>query len=131
MEGTWGAQVVPELAPQKGDFSLHKRTYCAFFQTGLDSLLRELKAENIILTGVATDICVLNTAAAGFFNGYHEIVPPETTEPLKVETKQDNLNYMQNNYQAEILSLDQVIGYWKKKFKEAVFSVGVKNYNLI
>lgn len=115
MEGTWGAQVVPELAPQKGDFSLHKRTYCAFFQTGLDSLLRELKVENIILTGVVTDICVLNTAAAGFFNGYHEIVPPETTEPLKPETKQDNLNYMHDNYQAEIMALDKVIDRWKTK----------------
>lgn len=131
MEGTLGAQVISKLTPQKEDFSLHKRIILCFFLTGLDSLLRELKAEDIILAGVATDICVLSTAATCFFNGYHEILPPETTEPLKAETKQDNLNYMQNNYQAEILSLDQVIGHWKKKFKEAFFNVAVKNYNLI
>ena len=113
MKGTWGSQIVPELAPQKDDFSLSKRTYCAFFETGLDSLLRELKVDNIILTGVVTDICVLNTAAAGFFHGYHEIVPPETTEPLNPETKQRNLEYMHNNYQAKIMALDKVIDRWK------------------
>ena len=115
MKNTWGAQIIPELTPQKDDFSLCKRTYCAFFQTGLDSLLRELKIENIILTGVVTDICVTNTAAAGFFNGYQEIVPPETTEPLKAETKQRDLDYMQNNYHADIMPLDKVIERWETK----------------
>ena len=77
--------------------------------------MRELKVENIILTGVVTDICVTNTAAAGFFNGYQGIVPPETTEPLKAETKQRDLDYMQNNYYADIMPLDKVIERWETK----------------
>lgn len=113
MKGTWGAQVVPELSPQKQDYTLHKRTYCAFFQTGLDSLLRELQVENIILSGVVTNICVINSAAAGFFNGYHVIVPPETTDSTTAEATQASLDYMQHNYAAQIMPLTDVFQCWE------------------
>lgn len=112
MKGTWGAQIIPELTPQKQDYTLNKRTYCAFFQTGLDSLLRELKIENIILSGVVTNICVINSAAAGFFNGYNIIVPPETTDSTTAEATQASLDYMQHNYAANIMHLDDIYKRW-------------------
>ncbi|MFB0567764.1 MAG: cysteine hydrolase family protein [Candidatus Bathyarchaeia archaeon] len=67
--GTWGAQVVDDLKPEKGDFVFQKRRYSAFQGTGLDQLLRELKVDTLILTGVVTDICIQHTAADAFFRG--------------------------------------------------------------
>lgn len=113
MDGTWGAQIIPELKPQSQDYVLKKRTYCAFFQTGLDSLLRELNVKNIILTGVVTNICVINSAAAGFFNGYHVIVPPETTASTTTDKTQSSLKYMQHNYATEITAVKDIIKQWQ------------------
>ena len=40
--GTPGAEVIPELTPQEGDFVIPKRRYSGFFQTDLQLLLDEL-----------------------------------------------------------------------------------------
>lgn len=63
VEGTKGSEIVPELTPREGDFVIGaKRRYDAFHGTELDLLLRCLKVENLLLTGVCTDICVMATA---------------------------------------------------------------------
>lgn len=61
--GTWGSEVIPELAPEPGDFIILKRRYSGFFATDLDITLRELDVEHVHLMGCMTNICVLYTAA--------------------------------------------------------------------
>ena len=73
--GSRGAEIIDELKPRKGDFRVFKRKYSAFQGTGLDQLLRELKADTVILCGVVTDICIQHTAADAFVNVYRIIVP--------------------------------------------------------
>ena len=63
VEGSVGAEVVAELTPVEGDHVINpKRRYDAFLGTELDLLLRCLKVENLLITGVCTDICVISTA---------------------------------------------------------------------
>lgn len=63
VEGTHGAEIVEGLTPQEGDYVIGaKRRYNAFHGTELDLLLRNLKVENLLITGVCTDICVMSTA---------------------------------------------------------------------
>jgi nicotinamidase-related amidase len=62
VEGTGGSEIVPELEPRSGDYVVAaKRRYDAFLGTELDLLLRGLKVENLLVTGVCTDICVVST----------------------------------------------------------------------
>lgn len=62
VEGTTGADIVEGLEPAPQDhIILSKRRYDSFFGTELDTLLRCLDIENIIVTGVCTDICVIST----------------------------------------------------------------------
>ncbi len=63
LQGTPGADIIDELTPAKGDVILSKRRFSAFFGTDLDLTLRELKVEELFLTGVCTNICVLYSAA--------------------------------------------------------------------
>nr|WP_321315972.1 isochorismatase family cysteine hydrolase [uncultured Ligilactobacillus sp.] len=112
MKGTWGAEVISDLSPQKQDYSLEKRTYCAFFQTGLDSLLRELGVKNIILGGVVTNICLINSAAAGFFNGYQVITSSAITDAINQDLRDQSLKYIQDNYNGEVISLDEIEKRW-------------------
>lgn len=62
IRGTEGSQVIVELAPQPGDVVLDKRRFSAFFRTDLDITLRELGIEEVAVTGIATQVCVLLTA---------------------------------------------------------------------
>jgi len=54
-----------------------KRRLDCFYQTDLDHLLRGLKAETVVLAGVNTNTCVLNTAFAAFNRDYRVVVVEE------------------------------------------------------
>lgn len=62
LEGTEGCEIVEGLQPADGDHVVtSKRRYDAFLGTELDLLLRCLGVENLLITGVCTDICVTST----------------------------------------------------------------------
>lgn len=77
IEGTWGGEVVEELAPLEEDYCIRKRRFSGFFQTDLDLVLRELEVKTVIVTGVVTNICVRSTCHDAFFLGYQVIVPSD------------------------------------------------------
>ena len=109
VRGTWGAEVVEELKPKEGDFVIVKRRYSAFFSTDLDLLLRELGVEEVVLTGVATNVCVLHTAADAFFRGYKITVVEDGTMAYPPETQGQWLEYMKNVYGARIVKTEELL----------------------
>jgi nicotinamidase-related amidase len=62
LEGTPGADIVDGLTPRPGDVLIRrKRRYDAFLGTDLELWLHANRVENLIVTGVCTDICVIST----------------------------------------------------------------------
>lgn len=55
------AEILPELIPQSKDVVIQKSRYSAFYGTELTSVLKGLKAKELILTGVTTDGCVMTS----------------------------------------------------------------------
>ena len=108
IEGSWGSQVIDELKPMEGDFIVKKRRYSGFFSTDLDLLLNELNVKSLVLTGVATDICVQHTAADAFYRGYEVIVVSDATAALNDERHERALSYMREVYGAKILKTAEV-----------------------
>src|SRR5579875_857462 len=72
--GTPGAEVIAPLAPVAGERLVPKRRYSGFFGTDLDLALRERGVDDLLLTGVCTNICVLYTAADARMRGYQVAV---------------------------------------------------------
>src|SRR5437016_12834663 len=70
LAGTKGADIIPALAPAKGDLQIPKRRYSGFFGTDLDITLRERGIDTLRLVGDCTNICVLYTAADARNLGY-------------------------------------------------------------
>lgn len=77
VEGTPGADPWPEIAPEKGDHLIRKRTYSAFTGSELAPLLEELSADEIILTGCLTEIGVSATAHDALQRGFVVTIPPD------------------------------------------------------
>jgi nicotinamidase-related amidase len=57
-----GGDLVRPLAPQSGELFLVKPRYSAFDLTPLELVLSELRIERIVLMGMATEMCVTQTA---------------------------------------------------------------------
>ncbi len=80
--GTWGWQIVDELAPREGELVLQKRRYDAFYGTPLDHELRLRKIEQLIICGTVASICVHYTAASAALRWYGVIIPVDATSAL-------------------------------------------------
>jgi nicotinamidase-related amidase len=74
-EGSPGRRMVGRLQPHPEDYFVLKPRHSGFYSTTLDLLLHDLGTRTVIVTGVATDICVLFTANDAYMRGYHVIVP--------------------------------------------------------
>lgn len=109
LEGSWGAEIIEELRPEKGDYHLKKRRYSAFYATGLDLLLRELGVDTVILTGLVTNICIQHTAADAFFRGYRVVIPRDCVEAPTQEEQDAALRYMERVYGAKVVSSKELV----------------------
>ena len=72
--GVRGREVARLLKPKKDDYFILKPRHSAFFSTPLVPLLETLKIKRVILTGMATNLCVLITAHDAAMNGYRLVV---------------------------------------------------------
>ena len=55
MEGSWGAEVIKELAPRDDEFVVAKWRFSPFFGTSLETVLRGFGVKTIVLSGVHTN----------------------------------------------------------------------------
>ena len=67
---SWAAAVVDELAPLEGDIRVDKHRISGFWDTPLDSILRNLGVRTILFAGCNTDQCVLHSLTDANFLGY-------------------------------------------------------------
>ena len=72
-----GARIAQLLAPASTDYFVLKPKHSAFLATPLDLLLRHLRVNRVILTGVACDQCVLATAADARSHDYDLSIPAD------------------------------------------------------
>jgi ureidoacrylate peracid hydrolase len=77
--GGWDYALVDAPRPRPEDIVLPKPRYSAFFNTGLDSMLRARDIRTLVFTGIATNVCVESTPRDGFFLEYFGVVLDDAT----------------------------------------------------
>jgi nicotinamidase-related amidase len=81
---SWAAAVVDELKQEAQDIKVDKYRISGFWDTPLDSILRELGIKSLLFAGVNTDQCVLHSLTDANFLGYGCILVEDccaTTSP--------------------------------------------------
>ncbi|MFN0055319.1 MAG: cysteine hydrolase family protein [Planctomycetales bacterium] len=78
-KGTYEHEVIDALQPAPGELVIDKNTSSAFNSTGIEWLLRNLELETLVLTGMATDMCVETTARDAADRGFNVILVEDAT----------------------------------------------------
>ncbi len=85
-QGSWGAEIVDQLAPQPKDIVIEgKRGLCGFATTNLDFVLRSRGINTIALGGFLTNCCVESTMRTGYEKGYQVVTLKDCTATLSEE----------------------------------------------
>jgi nicotinamidase-related amidase len=87
-EGSWGWEIVVELAPGVDDTVLRKVRYDAFFGTSLEHLLPLWGVGTLIICGTVANLGVQYTAASAALRWYHVVIPRDAIsafEPFDLE----------------------------------------------
>ena len=111
VEGTWEAQTVDELAPQGGDFIIHKSRASAMYHTALDDFLSLHRVESLIITGCVTGGSVLMTAVNACSHGYYPVVIRDCVSPSSAKQPNPELAWLESQFPA--FDAEEVMSTWR------------------
>jgi len=112
LEGTWGADYF-EIQPAPSDISLIKHRYSAFIGTELDGILKERKIENLIMTGITSNVCVESTARDGYMYDYRIVFVKDCTGTYSQVLHDATLQNIRRSF-GVVAGSDELIEAWRK-----------------
>lgn len=94
LTGSWGAEPVAALLPEKDDIIVGKTRFSGFFATKLDLVLRRLNIGRIVIAGAQYPNCIRATAVDGISLDYDVAICPEATWGATPEIVEANIEDM-------------------------------------
>ena len=103
VKDSWGAQIIPELAPSEDSLVIGKTRFSALFGNDLVALLESLRPDEIWITGVCTSICVMDTAGDLRNHDYSVVIPVNAVADFDLEFHAFALKRMERIYGARLV----------------------------
>ncbi|KAL4364261.1 hypothetical protein GQ457_04G004970 [Hibiscus cannabinus] len=98
-DGTVESELIPDIERlSEPDEVVEKNTYSAFENTRLQELLAERGVEEVIITGVMTNMCCETTARAAFVKGYRVFFSTDATATADPELHEATLKNMASGF---------------------------------
>jgi len=121
---TWNTDIVPELTPETDDIVVYKHRYSGFYETELDSILKRLGIEYLIVTGCTTSVCVESTIRDAMFRDYLPVLLADCTgEPI-------GWDLARSNHQASLLLIERLFG-WVSSSEEFIRALNYRPAALV
>ncbi|WP_457636571.1 cysteine hydrolase family protein [Oceanithermus sp.] len=103
--GSWGAEIVADLAPLSGEVRIRKLRYDAFYGTPLDHLLHTWGVKRLVIVGTVANICVLHTAGSAALRWFEVVVPEDGVSALTAFDLQAALRQIDFLYKGKITTV--------------------------
>jgi nicotinamidase-related amidase len=100
-DGVRGQPIVELLAPDENDYFVLKPKNSGFYHTTLPLLLEYLEVTTVILTGIATDNCVLYTAGDAYLRDLRVFVPEDCSAAIEADRHDAALEQMRITLKAD------------------------------
>jgi gluconolactonase len=97
VRGSWGVAPVAGLEPQGGDFIVEKMRMSAWEGTRLETILRGMGRDMVIVTGAWTNMSIEHTSRTGADKGYFMVVPEDCCSTMNAEWHNASINYALQN----------------------------------
>ncbi len=110
-DGTWEGDYYGDVSPEPNDARVIKHRFNAFLNTDLDTILRANGIRTLIMTGVATNVCVESTARDGFMRDYYIVFPSDGTAAYSRDDHDAALRNI-GRFFGEVCTLSDVENIW-------------------
>jgi nicotinamidase-related amidase len=97
-----------ELTPLESEIIIHKPSYGAFFDTPLETILRNLEKDTVIICGTLTNFCCGMTARQAYERGFKVVFGSDITSTDDSQLQEYELKVLRKGF-AKVLSLDEII----------------------
>ena len=85
LEGSPESEVHKTIAPLATEKVIFKHRYSAFYNTDLETVLRCLKIEDLVICGIMSNLCCESTARDAYFRDYRVFFPADGTGSINEE----------------------------------------------
>jgi ureidoacrylate peracid hydrolase len=111
-QGTWGAEFY-RVAPRPEEVVVTKHRFDAFYGTDLEIVLRANKVRSVIMTGVATNVCVESTLRSAFFRDFEVVVIDDCCAARNAKAHEATLDNVRQFF-GIVASADEVEVIWRE-----------------
>ncbi|MBI2881651.1 MAG: cysteine hydrolase [Candidatus Tectomicrobia bacterium] len=101
------------VRPTEKDVIVTKHRFSAFQDTDLDLILRSRGIRTLIMTGIATNVCVESTTRDGFFRDYYIVFTSDCTATYSKEDHEATLRNIRR-YFGQVVTADEVTACWSR-----------------
>jgi nicotinamidase-related amidase len=102
------ASLVEPIVPDDDAMFVVKARHSIFYETPLEYLLRQEEIDEVVLTGQATEQCILYSALDAHIRHIPVIVPREAVAHIHADLAEAALRMMEVNMEAEVVGADEV-----------------------
>jgi nicotinamidase-related amidase len=107
LQGEHAALVEP-IVPDEDAMFVVKARHSIFYETPLEYLLRQQEIDEIVLTGQATEQCILYSALDAHIRHIPVLVPREAVAHIHADLAEAALRMMEVNMDAQVVGADEV-----------------------
>ncbi len=100
-----------QVRPRPDEVIVTKHRYGAFEATDLDLVLRSRKVRTVIMTGVATNVCVETTARQAFLKDYYVVFASDCTATYSQPEHDWTLGNI-DNFFGQVAAADEIAACW-------------------
>jgi ureidoacrylate peracid hydrolase len=110
-DGSWEGDYYGDVQPAPEDARVVKHRFNAFLNTDLDTILRANGIRTLVMTGVATNVCVESTARDGFMRDYYIVFTSDGTAAYSREDHEGALRNI-DRFFGEVRTLAEIEAVW-------------------
>jgi ureidoacrylate peracid hydrolase len=110
-EGSWDAELVDELKVGQDDLLFTKSRFSPFVETDIETRLREMGIENLVVGGVGTSACVESSVRDASQREFRTYVVAEATGDISPASREHSMQIMGNLF-GWTTTADDVVQAW-------------------